>query len=144
MNTLGEVTERVPIGWRWRSSAWFTTLIVGLGMFLKNFFTIFSYRMGIPGLTVDLLAYSIITPVMPFQLEKLGYSGVSARVGWLSFAYVCDSPSSGATILRSTVGRTRYLFVHVFFFLISFTPNSMQPQYLSLYFPSAIIPEEHL
>lgn len=42
------------------------------------------------GVTVDLLVYSIVIPVLPFQLEHLGYSsnGVSALVGWLLFAYV--------------------------------------------------------
>ena len=69
---------------------WFTTFVVGLGAFLRNYFHPFSYGMGILGLTADLLAYSIITPAMPFQLDKLGYSGVSALVGWLSFAYVRD------------------------------------------------------
>ncbi|KAF8665112.1 hypothetical protein AX16_000579 [Volvariella volvacea WC 439] len=35
----------------------------------------------------DLLVYSIIIPVMPFQLERLGYSNVSSLAGWLLFAY---------------------------------------------------------
>jgi MFS family permease len=41
------------------------------------------------GISTDLLVYSCIIPVMPFQLQKLGYSDVSSRVGWLLFAYVC-------------------------------------------------------
>lgn len=42
----------------------------------------------ITGITVDLLVYSIIIPVLPFQLERLGYRGVSGLVGWLLFSYV--------------------------------------------------------
>jgi hypothetical protein len=41
-----------------------------------------------PGVTTDLIVYSIVIPVFPFQLEKDGYSGVSALVGFLLFAYV--------------------------------------------------------
>ncbi|KAJ6604148.1 major facilitator superfamily domain-containing protein [Mycena vulgaris] len=58
-----------PAGLKWRASFWFTTFIVGL---------------GIAG---DLLVYSIIIPVMPFQLERLGYHSVSALTGWLLFSY---------------------------------------------------------
>ncbi|OBZ78937.1 putative MFS-type transporter C18.02 [Grifola frondosa] len=58
-----------PLGLHWRSSVWFVTFVVGLGI------------------TTDLLAYSIVVPVMPFELERLGYHGVSALVGWLLFAY---------------------------------------------------------
>lgn len=36
----------------------------------------------------DLIVYSIVIPVLPFRLERLGYSGVSALVGWLLFSYV--------------------------------------------------------
>lgn len=41
----------------------------------------------------DLLVYSIVIPVLPFQLEHLGYTKVSSLVGWLLFAYVCLVPS---------------------------------------------------
>ncbi|KAI0935830.1 hypothetical protein AcW1_000241 [Taiwanofungus camphoratus] len=58
-----------PWGLRWRSSVWFVTLVVTLGV------------------TTDSLVYSIIVPIIPFQLEHLGYNGVSALVGWLLFAY---------------------------------------------------------
>ena len=68
------------------------------GYVLAELFIVISYGVGIPGTATDPLAYSLITPAMPFQLEKLGYSGVSALVGWLSFAYVRDSHSSGTTI----------------------------------------------
>ena len=40
------------------------------------------------GVTTDLLVYSLIVPIIPFQLEDLGYTGVSGLVGWLLFAYV--------------------------------------------------------
>ncbi|KAI0733937.1 MFS general substrate transporter [Fomitopsis betulina] len=41
----------------------------------------------VTGVTTDLLVYSLIVPIIPFQLEGLGYSGVSGLVGWLLFAY---------------------------------------------------------
>jgi hypothetical protein len=40
------------------------------------------------GIGTDLLIYSLVIPVVPFQLEKLGYSGVSNLTGWLLFAFV--------------------------------------------------------
>jgi len=40
------------------------------------------------GITTDFLIYSIIIPVMPFHLQALGYSDISALVGYLLFAYV--------------------------------------------------------
>ena len=41
----------------------------------------------------DLLVYSIVIPVLPFQLERLGYHNVSGLVGWLLFGYVsCHFP----------------------------------------------------
>lgn len=40
------------------------------------------------GVLTDIIIYSIITPVLPFRLEGLGYTGVSALVGWLLFSYV--------------------------------------------------------
>jgi hypothetical protein len=36
----------------------------------------------------DLLVYSVVIPVLPFQLERLKYSGVSGLVGWLLLSYV--------------------------------------------------------
>lgn len=42
----------------------------------------------ISGIGTDLIVYSILVPVLPFQLEKLGYSGVSVRTSWLLFSYV--------------------------------------------------------
>ncbi|KAJ7022040.1 MFS general substrate transporter [Mycena alexandri] len=62
-------TDPQPFGLKWRCSSWFTTIIVGLGV------------------ATDLLVYSIIIPVMPFQLERLGYHSVSALTGWLLFAF---------------------------------------------------------
>ncbi|KAI0047288.1 MFS general substrate transporter [Auriscalpium vulgare] len=60
---------RPPWGLKWRSSVWFITLVVGLGI------------------TTDLIVYSVVIPVLPFQLQGLGYNGVSALVGYLLFAY---------------------------------------------------------
>ncbi|KAJ6519322.1 major facilitator superfamily domain-containing protein [Mycena sanguinolenta] len=62
-------SKNPPPGLQWRCSVWFTTFVVGLGV------------------ATDLLVYSIIVPVMPFQLERLGYHSVSALTGWLLFAY---------------------------------------------------------
>ncbi|KAJ3510859.1 hypothetical protein NMY22_g15841 [Coprinellus aureogranulatus] len=58
-----------PLGLEWRASYWFTTLVVG------------------SSIAIDLMVYSIIIPVIPFQLEHLGYDGVSGLAGWLLFAY---------------------------------------------------------
>ncbi|KAH7914452.1 major facilitator superfamily domain-containing protein [Hygrophoropsis aurantiaca] len=59
-----------PWGLKWRSSIWFITTAVGFGI------------------TTDLLVYSIIIPVIPFQLEHLGRRGdVSSLTGWLLCAY---------------------------------------------------------
>ncbi|RPD81570.1 MFS general substrate transporter [Lentinus tigrinus ALCF2SS1-7] len=61
--------SRPPWGLVWRSSIWFITLAVGLGV------------------TTDILVYSMIVPIIPFRLQSLGYEGVSGLVGWLLFAY---------------------------------------------------------
>ncbi|KZT23837.1 MFS general substrate transporter [Neolentinus lepideus HHB14362 ss-1] len=58
-----------PWGLGWRSSTWFATLVVGFGV------------------CTDLIVYSIVIPVFPFRLEQLGYTGVSALVGYILFAY---------------------------------------------------------
>ena len=39
------------------------------------------------GIAIDLLVYSVVIPVMPFQLERLQYSNVAALTGWLLFAF---------------------------------------------------------
>ncbi|KAG2160104.1 major facilitator superfamily domain-containing protein [Suillus bovinus] len=62
-------SNRKPWGLRWRSSVWFITTVVGFGI------------------TTDLLVYSIIIPVVPFQLERLSYHKVSSLTGWLLCAY---------------------------------------------------------
>ncbi|KAF9072699.1 major facilitator superfamily domain-containing protein [Rhodocollybia butyracea] len=59
-----------PYGLKWRSSYWFVTFVVALGC-----------------IGTDLLVYSIIIPVIPFQLEKLGYTAISVRTSWLLFSY---------------------------------------------------------
>ncbi|PBK85793.1 MFS general substrate transporter [Armillaria gallica] len=58
-----------PWGWKWRSSYWFVTFVVWLGV------------------ATDLLVYSMVIPVVPFQLEKLGYKHPASLTGWLLFAY---------------------------------------------------------
>ncbi|OAX43593.1 MFS general substrate transporter [Rhizopogon vinicolor AM-OR11-026] len=62
-------SNRKPWGLRWRSSVWFIT------------------GGTTSCITTDLLAYSIIIPVLPFQLERLSYHEVSSLTGWLLFAY---------------------------------------------------------
>ncbi|KAG1908464.1 MFS general substrate transporter [Suillus fuscotomentosus] len=62
-------SNRKPWGLRWRSSVWFITTVVGFGI------------------TTDLLVYSIVIPVLPFQLERLSYRKVSSLTGWLLCAY---------------------------------------------------------
>ncbi|TFK30700.1 MFS general substrate transporter [Coprinopsis marcescibilis] len=64
----GSVAKR-PSGLEWRASFWFTTVVVG------------------SGIAIDLLVYSIIIPVIPFQLAALGHTNVSAMTGWLLFAF---------------------------------------------------------
>ncbi|KAK0189482.1 MFS general substrate transporter [Armillaria mellea] len=59
-----------PWGWKWRSSYWFITFVVWLGV------------------VTDLLVYSMVIPVVPFQLEELGYKRPASLTGWLLFAYV--------------------------------------------------------
>ncbi|KAH8086605.1 MFS general substrate transporter [Cristinia sonorae] len=66
---VNRTTPRLPWGFKWRSSVWFVTSVVTLGV------------------TTDLLVYSMLIPVFPFQLQKLGYTRVSGLVGWLLFAY---------------------------------------------------------
>ncbi|KAG7100054.1 hypothetical protein E1B28_001839 [Marasmius oreades] len=61
--------NETPIGLKWRAGFWYVTFVVWLGI------------------SVDILVYSIIVPVIPFRLEKLGYDNVSSRAGWLLFSY---------------------------------------------------------
>ncbi|KAH9921390.1 uncharacterized protein B0H18DRAFT_1086101 [Fomitopsis serialis] len=86
-----------PRGLKWRSSMWFVTTVVGLGV------------------TTDLLVYSLIVPIIPFQLENLDHvhvssaywlwsshalQGVSSTVIWVAgLALLCDS------VPESSVGR---------------------------------------
>ncbi|KAG1757941.1 major facilitator superfamily domain-containing protein [Suillus lakei] len=62
-------SNKKPWGLRWRSSVWFITTVVGFGI------------------TTDLLVYSMIIPVLPFQLERLKFREVSSLTGWLLCAY---------------------------------------------------------
>ncbi|WVQ77402.1 hypothetical protein IAR50_007087 [Cryptococcus sp. DSM 104548] len=68
-----------PWGEQWRHSPWFITFVVTFG------------------LTVDMIACSIIVPVLPYRLEELGYSDVSTLTSWLLLAFsagmlVCTFP----------------------------------------------------
>ena len=67
------------------------SVVVGLG----KSFGIDIHRLdliwNITGVMTDLLVYTIVIPVLPFQLERLGYNNVSGLVGWLLFGYVCRS-----------------------------------------------------
>ncbi|WVQ79320.1 hypothetical protein IAT38_001417 [Cryptococcus sp. DSM 104549] len=65
----GEGSRRLPWGAKWRSSAWYITLVVALGV------------------TTDILTYTIVVPVLPYRLQSLGYNNVSALTAWLLFAY---------------------------------------------------------
>ncbi|KAF8887788.1 major facilitator superfamily domain-containing protein [Infundibulicybe gibba] len=73
---LRRITKpKKPFGLRWRSSYRFITCVLMMSI------------------ATDTMIYSILIPVMPFQLEKLGYSAISSRVGWLLFLY-----SAGLTL----------------------------------------------
>ncbi|KIK70387.1 hypothetical protein GYMLUDRAFT_89423 [Collybiopsis luxurians FD-317 M1] len=65
----GTARHAPPYGLKWRSSYWFVTFVVGLGV------------------ANDILVYSIFVPVLPFQLQKLGYTAISVRTSWLLFSY---------------------------------------------------------
>ncbi|KAL7425017.1 hypothetical protein Q5752_000704 [Cryptotrichosporon argae] len=56
-------------GLKWRSSAWFITLVVAVGI------------------TTDILAYQIVIAVLPYRLQALNYTNVSGLTSWLLFAY---------------------------------------------------------
>ena len=43
------------------------------------------------GLFTDQLAYSLIIPVVPYQLKALGYDEIGAKVSWLLVAFVRPS-----------------------------------------------------
>lgn len=88
-------------GVRWRSSYWFVTFVVWLGK--KKFFAVDYNLIPHLGVLTDLIVYSIIVPVIPFELEHLGYSDVSTLTGWLMFSYVRSSLCSGACFLTSCV-----------------------------------------
>jgi hypothetical protein len=66
-----------------------TPVVVGLGMdFLKCSLNKCPPNCLPSGITTDFLIYSTIIPVMPFHLRDLGYSELSALVGYLLFTYV--------------------------------------------------------
>ncbi|CAD6570457.1 MAG: hypothetical protein TREMPRED_005852 [Tremellales sp. Tagirdzhanova-0007] len=67
-----ELLERVgkkPRGLKWRTSSWYITTVVAMGV------------------ATDCLSYSIVVPVLPYRLEQLKYTNISALTSWLLFAY---------------------------------------------------------
>ncbi|WVR08153.1 hypothetical protein IAU60_005199 [Kwoniella sp. DSM 27419] len=71
--------RKAPRGAKWRSSSWFITSVVTLGV------------------TTDILTYTIVVPVLPYRLQALGYDNISALTSWLLFAYsigifICTLP----------------------------------------------------
>ncbi|WWC92718.1 uncharacterized protein L201_007677 [Kwoniella dendrophila CBS 6074] len=72
-------SKKAPWGVKWRSSSWFITTVVTLGV------------------TTDILTYTIVVPVLPYRLQVLNYHNISALTSWLLFAYsigilVCTLP----------------------------------------------------
>ncbi|WVQ95955.1 hypothetical protein IAU59_003054 [Kwoniella sp. CBS 9459] len=70
---------KLPWGAKWRSSSWFITSVVTLGVL------------------TDILTYTIVVPVLPYRLQSLGYKNISALTSWLLFAYsigifICTLP----------------------------------------------------
>ncbi|EKD00126.1 hypothetical protein A1Q2_05562 [Trichosporon asahii var. asahii CBS 8904] len=68
-----------PPGLKWRSASWFITAVVAVGV------------------TMDVLAYAIIVPVLPYRLQALGHTGIAGKMTWLLFAYsagifICTFP----------------------------------------------------
>ncbi|RXK41833.1 hypothetical protein M231_00832 [Tremella mesenterica] len=57
------------MGAKWRSSTWYITTVVAVGI------------------TTDLLAYTIVVPIVPYRLQELHYNNVSTLTSWLLFAY---------------------------------------------------------
>jgi hypothetical protein len=108
---MGDTPGREPWGLRWRASLGFVTL--GEYSFLCvppkletkswnscNVWYFYSLRscrgleahMGSEtGILTDQLVYSLIIPVIPYQLEALGYGGIGAKVSWLLVAFVRSS-----------------------------------------------------
>jgi len=79
-----------PVGLQWRASSWTITLFVGLSKYKKSSLhqvVTVDLIIRFLGIAVDLLAHTILVPVLPFQLERLGYSNVSVWTGWLFFCY---------------------------------------------------------
>ncbi|GMK53847.1 hypothetical protein CspeluHIS016_0104330 [Cutaneotrichosporon spelunceum] len=58
-----------PWGLRWRSHPIFLTAVVTVGIMS------------------DILAYTIVAPILPFRLADMGMSNIAALTSWLLFAY---------------------------------------------------------
>ena len=113
-----------PRGLRWRSSLGFVTFGAiflstvsdqGPNMtFLSDSCTawcvstpmnILNLGLTVPrtGILTDLLVYSLIIPVIPYQLEALGYDDVGSKISWLLVAYACLSLLLNFSLLIRTV-----------------------------------------
>ena len=79
----------LPVGLKWRSGYWYVTFVVWLGTSAFQISGSFEthYRIFL-GIAVDLVAYSVVIPVLPFHLEAMGHKNVSSLTGYLLFAYV--------------------------------------------------------
>jgi hypothetical protein len=61
-----------------------------LGVFLRRGIrTVGAHSGSETGILTDLLVYSLIIPVIPYQLAALGYDGIGAKISWLLVAFVC-------------------------------------------------------
>ncbi|WRT69613.1 uncharacterized protein IL334_006602 [Kwoniella shivajii] len=74
-----QASNKAPWGVKWRSSSWFITTVVTLGV------------------TTDIITYTIVVPVLPYRLQALNYTNISALTSWLLFAYsigifICTMP----------------------------------------------------
>jgi len=46
-----------------------------------------------------LLVYSLIIPVIPYQLKSLGYDDIGSKISWLLVVYACLSFSLNFSLL---------------------------------------------
>ncbi|KAG6371621.1 MFS general substrate transporter [Boletus reticuloceps] len=95
-----------PWGLKWRSSVPFITAGAYVNLVIPDHPLIQPAPVVGVGITTDLLVYSIIIPVIPFQLEHLGFHSVSARTGWLLFAYVSPTIPIAVFAEKSSSRRT--------------------------------------
>ena len=74
-----------------------------LGMFLPLVaFVSRAHSVSETGILTDLLVYSLIIPVIPYQLVALGYDGIGSRISWLLVAFVRPHPPSRTGTVNSS------------------------------------------